>query len=152
MNATELMSYLTRKQVKSTFEAARRLPGDKLSWKPTPSSRSALDQLQELATAISYFWSLYSTGKMEWDEENYKKWYAERSQIVDLEELERMALADADRLAQHFGTMTAADLDKEVSMPFPGEYKMADIMAYHYWNASYHEGQINYIGTLLEQE
>ena len=151
MNAQELIAYLTRKQVRATFEAARRLPADKLGWKPAPSSRSALDQLQELATAVTQFWSLYTTGKMEWDSEVHQNWYVERAKITDLDELERMAAADTEKMAEFFAKMPAEQLETVVHLPFPGEYKMADIMCYHYWNAAYHEGQINYIASLLEE-
>jgi uncharacterized damage-inducible protein DinB len=150
MNATELIGYLTRKQVKATFEAARELPADKLDWKPAPGARSALDQLQELATAVTQFWSLYTTGKMEFDAEIHQKWYVERAKITDLDELERIANADTERMIEFFSNMPPEQLDTVVHLPFPGEYKMADIMCYHYWNASYHNGQITYIASLLE--
>ena len=41
----------------------------------------------------------------------------------------------------------AEDLDIEVAMPW-GKMTIAQILAYPYWNMSYHEGQINYIASL----
>ena len=43
-----------------------------------------------------------------------------------------------------------ADLDVEIWLPFAGgmQQKMADVMAYPYWNIVYHLGQINFIQTL----
>ena len=52
MTATELIAYQTKKQLDSFFEAVRRIPADKLEWQPDPASRSALDQLQEVAVVF----------------------------------------------------------------------------------------------------
>ncbi|MEA2553574.1 MAG: hypothetical protein QOJ65_1750, partial [Fimbriimonadaceae bacterium] len=40
MTATELLIHLTEKEIDSLFQAARRLPADKLDWKPAPDARS----------------------------------------------------------------------------------------------------------------
>ena len=37
-------------------------------------------------------------------------------------------------------------------MPFPGEFTLLDVLAYHYWNASYHEGQIWQLKALAEAQ
>jgi uncharacterized damage-inducible protein DinB len=40
------------------------------------------------------------------------------------------------------------DLDIVISMMW-GDYKLSDVLAYPYWNTSYHQGQINYIASML---
>jgi uncharacterized damage-inducible protein DinB len=40
------------------------------------------------------------------------------------------------------------DLGIEVMMPW-GPMTLAQIISYPYWNMSYHEGQINYIASML---
>lgn len=150
MNATELLCYLTDKQVDSLFTAARSVPADKLDWKPAPGARSALDQVQEAATAIDKFWSAYESKKVEWDQEAFNTWQAERGKLTSLDELERICKEQTKRLTDFIRKTNEDDLSLPVSMPFPGDFKFADILAYHYWNCSYHEGQINYIVSMLE--
>ena len=151
MTANELLIHLTRGQIKETFDAARELPTDRLDWKPAPEARSALDQLQELATAMEFHWDVYVTRKVEWSQEKSERWQAYRSQFTDIDELENMAKAGAERLAAFLATFDPVDYAAPVEFPIPGEFNMADCLAYHYWNATYHNGQINYIASLLER-
>lgn len=149
MNALELIAYLTVKQIDGVFEAARKLPADKLNWKPNEGSRSALDQLQEITTAIDEFWNVAIDRKVEWSDEKFGQWMERRSKYTDLDELEKKAKADIARYAEFVKTFDANQLTEKVEMPFPGEFTVADILMYHYWNASYHEGQITYIAGVL---
>jgi uncharacterized damage-inducible protein DinB len=149
MTANELLIHLTRSQITETFAAARQLPPDRLNWQPAPGARSALDQLQELATALDFNWSAYSERKVEWSQEKAERWKAHREQFTDIDELERMAVAGTERLAAFLATFDPADYTAPVSFPIPGEFNLADCLAYHYWNATYHHGQIVYIESLL---
>ena len=149
MNANELLLFLTRDQIKATFGAARELPTEKLDWKPAPGARSALDQLQEIATAIDFNWDVYINRKVEWSEEKSERWKQTRSQYTDLDQLEQMALAGADRLESLLGQLDPSDYRAPVQVPW-GEATMAECLAYHYWNSAYHHGQIVYIASLLE--
>ncbi len=149
MNAQELLVHLTEKQVNSLFEAARNLPADKLDWKPSEKSRSALDQLQECATALAQFSPASGERKMDFDEEKMAKWMEERQKITSIDELEATCKAQTAKLVAGIRATPEAAFDEPFQLPFPGEYKLADVLAYHYWNCGYHEGQINYIGMLL---
>ncbi len=53
------------------------------------------------------------------------------------------------KLTDLIRTLDEDKLDEEVAMPFPGKYTLADVLAYQYWNASYHEGQITFISSML---
>jgi hypothetical protein len=150
MNALELLVHLTNRQIDSVFRAARALPADKLDWKPAPGARSALDQLQEIATASDRFFAIYTERKMEWSDEKFAEWMAERQQITSIDELERICKEQTKRLTDYILTVPESELTAPVELPFPGPFNMADVLSYQYWNASYHEGQINYIATLLE--
>ena len=46
------------------------------------------------------------------------------------------------------GAVSDADLAVNVETPFQTR-TLAQIIAYPYWNMSYHEGQINYIASML---
>lgn len=151
MNAIELLIYLIEKKQKDVFAAARRLPADKLDWQPGPNARSALNQLQEIATAGEYFAAAHRDRKIEWSPERMQEWMEARSKLTSIDELEHRCAANTANLVADMRKMSESDLTLPVQMPFPGEFNLADILAYHYWNMGYHEGQINYIGSLLEE-
>jgi uncharacterized damage-inducible protein DinB len=150
MNSTELLIYLTDKQITRLFEIARKFPQDKLEWKPTPNNRTVLDILQEVATALQTFLPGIIARKVEWNPDDFAKWQAYRTQFKTVDELERLAKEGAAELAKMLRETLEADLSMKVEMPFPGEFNLADQVAYQYWNASYHEGQLTYILTMLE--
>ena len=150
MNANELLIYLTRKQLTAIFEAARALPADKLDWQPAPGARSALDQLQEFATALSRFGNAWTERKIEFNPEQFAEWKADRSKLTDIDELEKVATEQTEQFITFLQSVKPEDYNLPVEMPFPGEFKMADVLSYHYWNGAYHQGQILYIGNLLE--
>lgn len=152
MEATELLTYLTEREIDSLFRAAHAVPADKLDWTPAPGMRSALDMLQEVATALDVFWSIYTEKKMEWSDDAFAKWKEDRSKITSLEELEKKTRESTAKLAEFMKNLDPAELTTPVTLPFPGEWKMADVLAYHYWNMSYHEGQIYSITFLLESQ
>lgn len=150
MNANELLIHLTRQQLKGIFQAARSLPADKLDWKPAPEARSALDQLQEYATALSRFKNAWTERRITWSPEEFAAWKAERSKLTDLDELEKEAIAQTESFVAFLQEVRPEEYELPVEMPFPGEFNMADVLSYHYWNGAYHQGQIYYISTLLD--
>jgi uncharacterized damage-inducible protein DinB len=141
---------MTEKQIDRLFEIAHKFPADKLDWKPDDNTRSALDQLQEVATALPKFLPGIKARKIEFDPAEFAKWVEERSKITSLDELERLTRESTKELLDYIRTVPESDLDTKVDMPFPGEFKVADLLSYTLWNASYHEGQINYISFMLE--
>ncbi|MBN9503780.1 MAG: hypothetical protein BGO01_08360 [Armatimonadetes bacterium 55-13] len=150
MNAFELLTRLTENQIDSLFRAASALPADKLDWQPSANTRSALDQLQEVATALDVFWASFTERKIEWSDEMFAEWKESRSKITSLAELESKTRESTKKLVEFMKGLSAEDLTKPVELPFPGSYTLADVLAYHYWNMSYHEGQITMIGMLLQ--
>jgi uncharacterized damage-inducible protein DinB len=150
MNAQELLVKLTEKQIDRIFRIARTLPEDKLDWSPAPGARSALCQLQEVATALPEFWAAFSERKLDWNQEKMTAWLEERKKITSIDELEKVAKENTAKLLELIRNTPEGELSAPVQMPFPGDFDLAEILAYHYWNASYHEGQIMYISSLIQ--
>lgn len=150
MTAQELLIHLTQKRVDALFEAARNIPADKLNWKPTENSRSALDQVQEVATALARFNPASGQRKIDFDPKMFAEWVEERQKITDLDELEKICRDQTAGLLEGIKNTKNEEFEDKYELPFPGEFRLADILSYHLWNCGYHEGQINYIGTLLQ--
>jgi len=53
-----------------------------------------------------------------------------------------------EKVASVIRSVPDKDLDIELEMPW-GKGTIGQIIAYPYWNMSYHEGQINYIASIL---
>ncbi|MDI9637363.1 DinB family protein [Kamptonema cortianum] len=151
MTACQLLIHLTNNQVADLFKVARSLPEDKLNWKPAPGARSALDQLQEVATALDFFLEGMKQREVKWDEETGKRWEAERAKLTTLDELEAATTRTTKLLTDYLSSLTDDELDEKVIVPFPIEMNLGENMAYHYWNMSYHQGQIYYIKSMLTE-
>jgi uncharacterized damage-inducible protein DinB len=149
MNALELIAFQTRKQLDTFFEAVHRIPPDKLDWQPAPGSRSALDQLQEVAVVFQGIPDAVTKRKLEMTPEQFEQYDVERKKVTDVAELERMTREGTQRLLEFVKTVKPEELEERVEMPWPGDFRVADLLNYHSWNMAYHEGQINYIGSQL---
>ena len=152
MNAQELLIYLTEKQIGRLFDIARKFPSDKLDWKATPCNRTALDMLQEIATALQVFMPGILSRKVEFSPEVFGKWAEDRSKITNLDELERLAKEGMAELKQAIISTPEGEWSIKVDMPFPGEFNVADLLSYQYWNASYHEGQIMFLEMMASSQ
>lgn len=152
MNSIELLCRMTERQLDKLFVVAKQVPEEKLDWSPGEGSRSALDQLQECATAVETFWPSYSERKMVWSEDMFDKWLAERSQLKTMTELEAVCRTQTRKLLDFVKGLSEEQLDEKVELPFPGDFTLADVIVYHQWNMSYHEGQIMYLLNLIEAE
>jgi len=148
MDAYEFLSSQTTRQIDKLFAAARALPEERLNWKPSENSRSAVDMLQEVATALGRFADAWNRRKIEWDQEKFMSWQQERAKLTSLDELEARTRQETEDFLQTIKSIDASQWTEAVEMPFPGEFTVADVLSYHLWNMSYHEGQIYYIGTL----
>ena len=151
MDALELITYQTRRQLHSFFEAVHGIPADKIDWQPAPGSRSALDQLQEVAVVFQGIPDAVTNRKLVMTPEDFEQYQADRKKITDVAELERMTREGTEKLLGFLAGVKPEELNENVEMPWPGEFKVADLLNYHNWNMAYHEGQINYIGSLLAE-
>lgn len=149
MNSIELLCRATERQLDKLFMVAKQIPEDKLDWSPGEGSRSALDQLQECATAIETFWPSYEKRKMEWSDEMFREWMAERAKLKTMTELEAVCRTQVRKLLDFTKGLTEEQLDEKVQLPFPGDYTLADVILYNQWNMAYHEGQIMYLLQMM---
>lgn len=149
MQATDLLIRQLERELESFLKIAGKVPADKLDWTPGEGTRSALSQMQEVATVISENWGLYETRKMVWNDDAFAAWLENRSQYTTFEAIEAKLKEDIQQLKDFVRTRTPDDLEAEVEMPWPGEFKLCDVIYYACWNMAYHEGQIATILMLL---
>lgn len=149
MQATDLLIRQLERELDGFLRIAGKVPADKLDWTPGEGTRSALSQMQEVATVISENWGLYETRQMVWNDEAFAAWLEKRGELTTFEAIETRLRADIQQLIDFVRTMTPEDLEADVQMPWPGEFKVCDTIYYACWNMAYHEGQIATILMLL---
>ena len=149
MKYQEYIKGAAAQQVKDFFTAVKKVPADKLEWKPLDMGRSVLSQCQEIA--MSFAWSTdMLQGKAEFSEEAMAADQAEMAQWTTVEECEKQAHEKLAAWQEFVSTYPDEKLSETLWLPFDGgrDFTMSEIMEYPRWNAGYHEGQVNYIQTL----
>ncbi len=64
------------------------------------------------------------------------------------EEIHPRLLENARRVAAAIAAVPDSDLADEIALPW-GKQSVAEMLAYPYWNLTYHLGQVNCIASLL---
>ena len=138
----------TQKAADDLAAAFLRLPEDKRGWSPGEKSRTALDQMAECAVLNGYTADLIQTRA--WHKDWFAKFPAEKAEAAaqDWETLHARLQENTRRVAQAIAAVPDAALTDEIEMP-GRTMTLAEVLARSYWNMTYHEGQINYIASLL---
>lgn len=138
---------MTRSSQDMLFQSARKMPADKLTWKPLDAGRSVLDQLQECALSADMYIALIdSTYSPQFA--NYEEMGAAMAQLDTLDKCEDACRRMTERLCEGIARMTPEDAGKIHEMPWGSSYPGSVVAGFHDWNMVYHLGQINYIQTL----
>lgn len=144
----EFFAIATSKAAADLVEAMLRLPVDKRSWSPMGNARSALNQVAECALLNGRMASMVVTrpSKLSFD---YEEFCRRRDELAtDWEAVRTLLAENTAKLIEAIRALTDADLDIELPMR-SGPMTIANIIEVPYWNMSYHEGQINYIASML---
>ena len=147
---TTLQSHLadqTLKAVKDLEEALGRIPEDKLHWSPEPSARSAMSMIAEcgLLNDMSRMLASRSFPK----DFDFAAWQGVRDELAKDKEKAVAAMKEgAAKTAEAIRGVSADEMDQTIDLPW-GPMTVAQICAYPSWNMAYHEGQINYIASIL---
>ena len=149
MNTLQIFLAASALKAAADLETALlRLPADKRHWSAGGTARSALDMAAELAllngtTAqtiaehrfpANFDFALYARDKTELAHD----WPALKTLLEE----------NTSRVAEVIRAVPDEDLEIEVQMPW-GAMTLTQLMSYPGWNASYHEGQINFIASML---
>ena len=128
--------------------ALLRLPEDERNWKAAETSRSALDQVAECALINGSAVDLIHTRKWP-DTFDFAEFERQKlAQMGDWDSLQALLHTNTARVAEAVRATPDADLGVQIQMPF-GPMTLAQVLAYPYWNMSYHEGQINFIASMV---
>jgi uncharacterized damage-inducible protein DinB len=138
----------TQKAAEDVSAAFLRIPEDKRAWKPAETARSAQDQVAEIAILTGHTADLIvqRVWTMGADFSVYEK--AKDALASDWAGVQALLQTNVAKMAAAIEATPDSDLEISIEMPW-GPMPMAQILAYPYWNMAYHEGQINYIASML---
>jgi uncharacterized damage-inducible protein DinB len=147
----EFVAKGTEEAGKNLFRTAKAMPADKLTWKPSDTARSALDQLQECAQAALWFLPMVMEHKSpSFKPEQFEEGRKARQQWDTLEKCEQVFWENTNKLLAAIRDAKDEDLGIQIQIPFAENWvaSLAEVLLFHYWNTTYHHGQINYIQTI----
>ncbi len=142
----------TQKALDDVCRAALSVPADKLEWVPMGDVRTVLSQMQEVATAGSWFLPIVRDRRQpEFDEHARKEAVRLRKSYDTVEKCVEAARNSTSDLCIAIAAFPDSDLEDEMRLPFGGGVvmTMADVLGMHQWNLVYHLGQINQIQLML---
>jgi hypothetical protein len=128
--------------------ALGRLPEDKRAWSAGGDARNALDMVAEVAILNGVTAGTIETrsGMNDFDWAAYTRHKA--ALCEDYPALKTLLDANTARVVEVVSALSDEDLTVEVQMPW-GAMTLAQLASYPYWNACYHEGQINFLASML---
>ena len=125
------------------------LPEDKRNWSADGAARTALDMVAECAIMNAMTERIIETRIFPADFD-FAVYNREKAELIqDWETLRSLLHANTAYAVTAIRTVADEDLSAPVQ-GVPGAKTLVEVVAYAYWNMKYHEGQINFIASLLE--
>lgn len=152
MRFTYQLVKMTQKSVDDVCRAAEAIPEDREDWCPGGIARSALSQMQELATQGPWYIPIIREGIVpQFDSEDRQRAVETRASFDSIAKCVQEVRSSTSDLCQAIASFPESRFDEEVVLPFGGgiTVTMADVLALPHWNLVYHLGQINQIQLLL---
>ncbi|BCM93620.1 hypothetical protein IAD21_05511 [Abditibacteriota bacterium] len=146
-----LQSFLADAAHKAAIDletALMRLPEDKRSWSAGGDARSAIDMVAECAILGG------STAQTIEDHAfpsdfDFARYAGEKDELSqNVEATLALLHENAARVADAIRAVPDENLEVKVQMPW-GPMTLTQLMSYPQWNMAYHEGQINFIASIL---
>jgi len=137
----------TMKAMADLIAAVERVPVDKHNWCPMGDARTALDMAAECA--------MLNDGQLlrerKWPEGfDFNDYMAQKADLVSQGWPAVKALLEENtpKVVEAIKGLSDEELDQTIQMPW-GPFTLAQIASYPYWNMAYHEGQCNYMASML---
>jgi uncharacterized damage-inducible protein DinB len=146
-----LQTYLTTAIPRATADleaALLRLPEDKRAWCAGGTARTALNMVAECVLMNEGTAELLASRRFpEWNMETYQRTLDETA-ALEWSVLQARLEASTKKLVEVVATLRDEDLDAIIETPW-SPTPLSSIAMYPFWNTCYHEGQINFIASIL---
>jgi hypothetical protein len=150
VKAQEVIAEETGRAMEALLKQAKRVPADKLTWRPMDEGRSVISQVAECAVIPGYMAGILETMKgPEFSEDSMKAYTQQVESLETLEDAEALLRKNTASAIEAMLKVPDENLAAEIPFFGPTPWKIHAIMNSHAWNMHYHTGQICYIQTLL---
>jgi uncharacterized damage-inducible protein DinB len=142
----------TQRAAGDVIRSCDAVPHDKIEWAPGGDARSVLSQMQELAQSGSWFIPIIRDLKVpEFDAHAIEESKRLRANNDTLEKCIAATRESTSALCAVIESVPDSVLEQEITLPFGGgmTVTIADVLSMHWWNMTYHLGQINMIQLML---
>lgn len=144
----EFLAKATQKAAADLETALLRLPEDKRDWSAMDKARSAHDMVAECAILNGITADVIQNHRFPEDFDMAEYAQAKAALAQDWNAMQALLHENTAKIVAAIRAAPDADLSVEVQMPW-GPMTLAQIITYPHWNMSYHEGQINFIASML---
>lgn len=146
MTYKEAIVHMTREAMDDLLRFARAVSDDRLTWRPAEHARSVLEILQEcVAVPLMLRQLLLERPQQPIDVSGY---FNSASQLKTVAECEQALRANTEQFLSAVQETPESDLHATLMFPWGAPASVARVMGGHYWNLTYHLGQIAYIQLL----
>lgn len=154
MTNKDLIIAMTENGIHGFFSYANAVPDDKLLWRPLDVGRTVLDMAQECAQSADWGVGLIREGKFGgFDDGLIKRMQDERAAWTTVAECEKVCREKSHALYLAIQAFPEERMDETIELPWGKKtYAWWEVMLIHYWNLSYHWGQVAYVQTLYGDE
>lgn len=143
----EYLAGAAQKSAVDLTKAYLNIPEEKRDWSPGEKARSAQDMYAECVLLNSYTADTITDQAMSGSMESFKRDLTEVKALT-WEQMHAQFEASVAKIMAAIGGVAEADMDIVIAMPW-GPMTPAQLITYPHWNMTYHEGQINYIASIL---
>ncbi len=148
MNFYDALERMTWEAVELLFRYARAVPEEKLHWRPAEHARSVVEILIENAV-LPHALCLALTERPQTPDASLWQRAAQRAgNPSTLDACEQACRAGTAELLQAVRQLASDALEQTVMMPWGKPMSLFELAYDHYWNLTYHLGQIAYIQLL----
>lgn len=144
----DFLADATQKASADLTTAFLRIPEDKRNWSPDSKARTALDQFAECVLLNGHTAEVIVTHQMAAGSvDNHSQ---EKTAVMaqDWAQIYAQFQANTSKVVAAIRAVSEDDMDAVIPMPW-GSMTIAQMITYPHWNMTYHEGQINYIASIL---
>jgi uncharacterized damage-inducible protein DinB len=147
LTVQEYVARATEKKAQDLLAAAYAVPDDKHNWKLFGKGRTIVDLVAECA--ITNEISIKLLQERIWDAAGSEERHKAHAALDTLDKASTKLVESAAALAAALRAIPDEHLALEIVLPGETTTVSEDLL-HSYWNMAYHEGQINYIGSLSE--
>ena len=149
MHSKDLIIKVTEDSCDMFWRFARAVPSERVLWKASEDSRTALELCQECAQAPKWSEGMLRIRAIPDDLGDWQAILSEREGWTTVEACEAESRSRTESLIAAIREFPESAMEQTLFLPFTGkDHPFWDIMMYPHWNFTWHTGQVAYLQTM----